>query len=143
MRLLNACAASACIAATVSAVAAEAFTGRFAGTGRACDGLLTVTGTKISWVTPFSRCGATTYRVIERNEGRVTFVLAYKGAECRYRVLSLTHRPGEGPDLGWNVTGHSDKVSYREHQASGYSSHPPDMLSCYLIRDPAPSRPSR
>jgi hypothetical protein len=41
------------------------------------------------------------------------------------------------PDTGWEATGDGRKESYDADKASEYQKQAPDMMSCYLVRDPS------
>ncbi|MGZ5201056.1 MAG: hypothetical protein ACXWC4_14905 [Telluria sp.] len=119
---------------------ARAITGRFVGTGRSCSGTLNLSEKTISWLTPFSQCKPAPYQVIEQtNDGdrlRLTVQMNAKASSCLYSIVSLSHH-GSAPDTGWEVTGYGKKESYEADKASGYQSRAQDMMSCYLVRDPA------
>lgn len=119
---------------------ASVITGRFVGTGRACSGTLCISQNTISWLTPFSQCKTGPYEVIEQSNTdrgvRLSVQMNAKGSTCLYRVVSLSHH-GSATDTGWEVTGYGTKESYKADKASGYQNRSPDMMSCYLVRDPA------
>ncbi|WBS01374.1 hypothetical protein OU994_24305 [Pseudoduganella sp. SL102] len=141
MKRWRCCAVVAGLAAAMAASAVPPKTERFLGTGRACYGALTITPGEMSWVTPFSRCEPVRFGIIEQGRGRTTYRMEQIASECRYQVVSLTHRTAEGPDMGWNAIGYPDELSYRQHKASGFSTNHPGTLACYVIRDPDPTGP--
>jgi hypothetical protein len=126
------------IASSIALGETSSLTGRFLGTGRACYGTLDVRSKTISWVTPFSECKSAPYEVVEhdksKDELRLTYRLKGQASNCRYRMLSLSHR-GSAPDTGWGVTGYGSERTYQADKASGYRTKAPDMMSCYLVRD--------
>lgn len=114
---------------------------QFHGTGRACYGDLTIERKTITWHTPFSQCGPTSYSLMGETgiaeHTRYTYLLHTSDSLCRYRVLSVTHVRGKSGKIGWEVTGYGTEVSYRADKASGYSNNTPDIISCYLVQSPA------
>lgn len=128
------------IVPTLVLAEASAITGRFVGSGRACSGTLNLSEKTISWQTTFSQCKAAPYQVIEQtNEGnrmRLTVQVNVKASRCLYSIVSLSHH-GTAADTGWEVTGYGKKESYEADKASGYQSRAPDIMSCYLVREPA------
>jgi hypothetical protein len=127
------------LAAILSSTAAAPRMERFLGSGRACYGALTLTPETIAWLTTFSRCEPTRFRIIDQTNVRTTFRMAELSSECRYQVVSLAHGRPDDPDKGWHVTGYHDEASFREHQAAGFTTRQDKTLSCYLIRDPDPA----
>lgn len=137
---VKAAAAAVSVALSVGAHAATSTTGSFLGTGRACYGTLAVKTKTVSWVTPFSQCQTTPVDLIDQDDSggslRRTYRFTRSSASCRYRVLSLTHDGSKDQDLGWQVVGYSTEASFRQDKAGGFSTSTPDMMACYLIRDP-------
>jgi hypothetical protein len=130
-----------CLAAPTLVLAdASAVTGRFVGTGRSCSGALNISQKTISWLTPFSQCKPAPYKVIEKTNSakgvRLTVQMNAKESACLYRVVSLSHH-GSAADTGWEVAGYATKESYEADKASGNQTRAPDMMSCYLVREPA------
>ena len=80
------------------------------------------------------------YQVIEQtnedNRMRLTVQVNAKAGSCLYSIVSLSHH-GTAPDTGWEVTGYGKKETYEADKASGYQSRAPDIMSCYLVREPA------
>jgi hypothetical protein len=113
-------------------------TGTLIGTGRGCYGTFDVDAKAITWMTPFSKCKAVPYKLIERDEqgdvSRMTFRLKPDAGTCRYSVLSLTHK-GHVEHIGWDLTGYGSEQSYQADKARGYQTRTEDMMSCYLTRD--------
>jgi hypothetical protein len=105
--------------------------GNFMGSGRACYGMLTITARSIAWATPFSRCPASPYAVVDSRDDadglRVTYRLLRPSAACRYPVLVLTHRANADVDIGWNVAGYPSLDSAKEQRHA-------DAIDCYLYR---------
>lgn len=134
----------ACLAARA---AEPPFTGRFLGTGRACYGTLAVRSKTISWLTSFSQCRDLPYELVARDDGggrlRLTYRFTRGAPACRYQLISLTHDGSRDQDTGWEVTGYGAAQSYLADKASAYTTHAPDTMSCYLIRDPGQQRPGR
>ncbi|MGJ7918168.1 hypothetical protein ACI48D_22195 [Massilia sp. LXY-6] len=117
-------------------------TGHFVGSGRACYGTLEIARESISWNTAFSRCKAHPFRLVEDEQAgakrRLTFEFSGTASACRFGVISLTHDEHSGEDTGWEATGYADLASYQADKRSGYTSNAPDMMSCALVRAPAP-----
>ncbi|MGV7208264.1 hypothetical protein ACLB1G_10470 [Oxalobacteraceae bacterium A2-2] len=115
-------------------------TERFHGTGRACSGELIIRQAAISWVTPFSTCASVPDELLEQgNDGgneRRTYRLLQAPPACRYRILFLTHDKSMSPNAGWEITAYGQEQSYRRDKESGYQADAPDMMSCYLLRQP-------
>jgi hypothetical protein len=140
---------AAALVSTAVDAAAPVFTGRFLGTGRACYGSLVIRDKTMSWLTTFSQCRSLPYEVIERGDdgagpSRLTFRLTRSVPACKYQVVSLTHN-GVDEGIGWEVTGYGNDRSFAADRAGGYKANTPDMMSCYLIRDPGvePARTPR
>lgn len=114
-----------------SAAAEESARGNYMGSGRACYGMLTITSRQITWMTPFSECLASPYAVVQRDDQadglQITYRLMRPSAKCPYPVLVLTHDPGAGADIGWNVVGYPSLASAREGRRDR-------ALGCYLYR---------
>lgn len=141
MRSLRIGIATICIGIGISAHAqAPTLSGRFAGTGRACFGSLSVHSKTITWSTPFSQCIRLPYETVEQNTSshntRFTFSFKRQPAGCRYRIITITHDGGRDDSTGWQVTGYGQEHSYLADKANGYTSDAPDIMSCYLIREP-------
>ena len=101
------------------------------GSGRACYGMLTITGRAITWMTSFSQCRTSRYAIIDRLDGpnglRVTYQLQSPSSGCRYPVLVLTHRKDAEADIGWDVAGYPSLESAMRQGED-------DRLGCYLYR---------
>lgn len=142
MRTLKLAAAAISVAISLGAqAAAPPFTGRFLGTGRACFGTLAVHTKTVSWLTSFSQCQALPVELVERDDSggalRLTYRFTRGTSLCRFGVLSLAHDESKDLDTGWQVVGYATEASFRADKANGYTRNAPDMMSCYLIRDPA------
>lgn len=140
MRSLRAAAAAFCIFFSVSAQAETPFTGRFLGTGRACYGTLAVQTKTVSWLTSFSQCQTMPVDLIEQDDSggslRQTYRFTRGSTSCRFGVVTLTHDGSKNQDIGWQVVGYPTEASYLEDKARGFSTSAPDIMACYLIRDP-------
>lgn len=140
MRRVRAAAAAITIVLSVGAQASPPFTGRFLGTGRACYGTLAVQTKTVSWLTSFSQCRALPVDLIEQEDAggsmRRTYRFTRGSSSCRFEVVSLSHDNSKGPDIGWQVVGYPTEVSFLQDKESGFSTRSPDMMACYLTRDP-------
>lgn len=140
MRMISFAFTGILVVAVTAQAQTEPLTGRFQGTGRACYGTLTVQAKTISWLTSFSQCKSTPYRLVsqEKHNGqtRMTYRLTSSPANCRFAVLSLTHA-GPAENTGWEVSGYGSEQSYLADKSSGYKAKTEDMMSCYLVRDPS------
>ncbi len=141
MRRVRAAAAAISIALSVGAQASTPFTGRFLGTGRACYGTLSVQPKTVSWLTIFSQCQALPANLIEQeNAGgsvRRTYRFTRGSSSCRFEVLSLSHDDSKDSDIGWQVVGYPAEASFLQDKAGGFFTQSPDIMACYLTRDPA------
>ncbi len=118
------------------------FTGAFSGTGRACYGRLFVRTKTVAWLTPFSQCPRTRYRIVDDerdgNARALTFALERRPKGCRYAVIHLRHHHDEpDPAIRWEVFGYATLDDYRQDRASGFTAAQPTSISCYLVRDAA------
>jgi hypothetical protein len=122
-------------------------TGHFIGSGRTCYGTLQIARETISWNTPFSRCKARPFHLMEDERAggkrRLTFELTETASTCRFQVISLTHDESSAEDSGWEATGYADPESYQADKRSAYTRNAPDMMSCALVRDPEQDRGRR
>lgn len=129
-----------CLCAQAEAATVTLSPAQFEGTGRACFGKLSIQRSEISWTTPFSQCNALPYVLLDQvtssGKARHTFRFTHTTPTCRYRIISVTHHEAGEPGTGWEVTGYGQEQSYLMDKACGYKANPPDVLSCYLIRDP-------
>lgn len=142
MHLIKMSAAAFSVIISLAAHAAEPpFTGRFLGTGRACYGTLAVQAKTVSWMTSFSQCKALPATLADRDDSggsmRLTYRFTRSASSCRFGVVSLSHDKSKDPNSGWQVVGYATEASFVADKASGYKMHTPDIMSCYLIPDPA------
>ena len=112
---------------SAAAIAADKpFTGVFQGSGRQCQGRLTVRAKTIEWHTPFANCNQTSYELIEQDFSnteapRIAYLL--KGARpCGFGVITLDVNP-KYPDY-WNASGYRSLEDYKKQSE--------DVLRCDL-----------
>lgn len=145
MRSVSAAAAAVGIALSIGAQAATPFTGRFLGTGRTCYGMLAVKTKTVSWLTSFSQCQALPADLIEQADTggslRRTYRFTRGSSSCRFEVLSLSRDGSMDLDTGWQVVGYPTEASFLQDKAGGFSTKTPDIMACYLTRDPGKNRP--
>ncbi len=108
-----------------SANANEApFTGVFQGQGRGCWGKLYVKEKTLRWMTPYSICKPSKYKVLERElttpNRHIAFELALRSTQCRYAVVELSFDP-QTPDY-WSAKGYASVDDFNQrHSASDES----------------------
>jgi hypothetical protein len=103
----------------------------FEGSGRACHGKLVVTPKSIAWDTPFSRCAASAYEVLEQsgkgNEQRAGYLLKKRGKGCLYQVIVLEHNAASRADLDWSAKGFQSVDDYKARNEQ-------NALMCGLVQ---------
>jgi len=116
---------------SLQAQSAPEYRGDYEGTGRACAGKLRVGAARLEWSTPFSHCGPSAYRAVDRSSAanglEVEFQLLEPGKACRYPFLVLTHAAGAQPEIGWNVSGYPNASALNARKQA-------EALNCYLVK---------
>lgn len=116
--------ALACLAAVTGAAHAHTFTGKFSGTGRACNGVLHVRGQTIEWRSSFSRCARSSYEVLDMSRpgepGRMAFRFKARDAKCLYEVVALEQVDG----TDWTADGYPSLEAYRKKDVPGWQDSP-------------------
>jgi len=106
---------------TANPAYAASLTGVFSGQGRACWGMLTLTGRTIEWTTPYSRCNATAYQVVEEELGSraptASFRLEHRNAACAFSYISVRFDP-RYPDY-WRLTGYASTRAFMQRRQDG------------------------
>ncbi|WP_341889130.1 hypothetical protein [Variovorax sp. YR752] len=116
--------ALACSVAVASAAHAHTFTGKFSGTGRACNGMLHVHSQTIEWRSSFSRCARSRYEVLDMSRpgepGQMAFRFKTRSAKCLYEVVALEQVDG----TDWTADGYPSLEAYQKKDAPGWQDSP-------------------